>query len=395
LLSGRACCGDGRLFFSKAVSLATNLRVENGWLLYLLPAGGLLTILIYRLLKVTKIGTNQALLSAVTENRVPYWHIPAIFSATCINHLLGGSAGREGAALQMGGGMASLLAKVFKSDENSRRIITVSSMAAFFSALFGTPLGAAVFVLEILFKGKFLAACFAPVVLSSYAAFFASRLLGTTAEQFSLNQPHFSFGLFWKAALIAIAGAFVAVLFCKTLHFTEKSFKKLFKNDYLKIFIGGGVIIFLTILSGTRDYNGSGTAVIERVFAEGEVRYEAFLLKILFTAVTVAAGFKGGEIVPTLFIGSTFGAAAARILGVPIDFGGAVGLAALFCGATNCPIATIVLCCELFGVKGVLYLSLSSLIAFFLSGNAGLYDIEKPHMKNLKRLLILSKKDQP
>ena len=172
---------------------------------------------------------------------------------------------------------------------------------------------------------------------------------------------------------MAVLGAFISFVFCAVMHSTEHLFKRFFKNEYLRIAVGGVIIVLLTALVGNGDYNGGGISVIERIFSDSTVRPEAFLLKILFTAITIAVGFKGGEIVPTLFIGATFGATMGGVLGLDLGLAAAVGIAALFCGVTNCPLATIVLCVEMFGGKGMIFCALSAIISFLLSGTASLY----------------------
>jgi H+/Cl- antiporter ClcA len=291
---------------------------------------------------------------------------------------LGGSAGREGAALQLGGGVATLVGKVFRLDEKSRHVITMCGMGAFFSAIFGTPLGAFVFAIEVVCVGHFSSVAVFPGLVSSVTAFWIAHSLGAEAERFPLNSvPELSFKSFGITLLVALAGALVSVLFCYALHHTSRAFSKWFKNEYLKIAVGGLMIALLTVIVGTGDYNGGGINVIMRIFENGEVRYEAFALKILFTAITVAAGYKGGEIIPTLFIGATLGGALGVLLGISPAFGAALGMAALFCGVTNCPIATILLCIEMFGADGSIYFALAAITSFLLSGYVSLYSSQK------------------
>ena len=173
--------------------------------------------------------------------------------------------------------------------------------------------------------------------------------------------------------VVAAAGALVSILFCWAMHTGAHLFQRFIRNEWLRAAAGGVLVIALSLLCGTADYNGGGIAVIERVFESGAVRPEAFLLKILFTAVTIGAGFKGGEIVPTLFIGATMGGALALVLGMSPAFGAAVGIAALFCGVTNCPLATVLLSIELFGREGALFYMIAAFVSFLLSGYFSLY----------------------
>ena len=375
--------------FAKSISFVTNLRSENGWLLYLLPVGGVLSVIIYKLCRVTDIGTNQVFESVRSKKKVPILLAPAIFAGTLITHMLGGSAGREGAALQLGGSISSLFGKIFKLNEKSQHILTVCGMAALFSALFGTPLGAFVFAIEVVSVGNFCSAAFLPATVSSVTAYFLAHLLGAHAERFNLKAvDEFDMNILWKIVVIAALSAIVSIIFCKLMHFSHEFFKKYIKNEFLRIIVGAGVIIILTLILGTTDYNGGGIDVITRIFETGEVRYEAFILKMIFTAITIGVGFKGGEIVPTFFIGATFGGAVAILIGLNPALGAAVGMAALFCGVTNCPLATIFISFEMFSGEGVIYLALATIISFVISGYVGLYSGQKLMFSKVREEII-------
>ncbi len=366
-------CGSFGALFSKAIAAVTLLRGRYFWLLYLLPVAGGLTVLCYRALRVKGVGTNHVFLSVHTEKKVSIWLAPAVFICSLLTHLCGGSAGREGAALQLGGGTSSLISRIFRLREEERKTLTLCSMAAFFSAIFGTPIGAFIFVLEVTRVERSRAFSALPTLYTSLVAFITAQWWGAHAERFTVDIiPYASLGVMIAVLVIAALGGFLAALFCRSLHAGEKLFHKIFKKDWLMALVGAVLIIALTLLVGTTDYNGGGIDVIERVF-EGNVNNEAFLLKILFTVITVAAGYKGGEIVPTLFIGATFGGAAANVLGLPTGFGAALGMSALFSAATKCPMATLVLCIEMFGGRGAIYYAFAAVIAFLLSGKVGLY----------------------
>lgn len=367
-------CGVFGSAFAKMITFVTEVRGENGWLIFLLPIGGLVTVAVFRGLKVSSVGTNQVLESVRSDKKVSFWLAPAVFVCSCITHLLGGSAGREGAALQLGGGVSSLISRIFKLDRRSSHILTICGMSAFFSAIFGTPLGAAIFAIEVVSVGSICPSAVFPSLVSSLTAFGVANLLDVEAERFPLAEVvSLNVDSMWRVAAIAVVCAIVSVLFCNTLHIAEKQFKKYLKNAYLRAFVGGGLLIILTLIVNTRDYNGGGIDIIHHIFTHGEVKYEAFALKILFTAVTVAAGFKGGEIVPTLFIGATLGGTLSFLVGISPAMGAAVGMAALFCGVTNCPIATIFLCSEMFGGDGIVFFAVATAISFLLSGNVSLY----------------------
>ena len=360
--------------FSKAVAYATALRGENGWLLYLLPLGGLLIVGLYRLCRVSGIGTNEVFESVRAEEGVSILLAPAIFLGTVVTHLLGGSSGREGAALQLGGSVATLFGKLFRLSEQDRHILTMCGMGAVFAAVFGTPMAACVFAVEVVSVGRFCTAALLPCVVSSTSAFGVAQMFGVQPERFPVESvPAFSMEAVWKMLVVAVAGALVSILFCWAMHMGAHLFQHFIRNEWLRAAAGGVLVVALSLLCGTTDYNGGGIDVIERVFESGAVRPEAFLLKILFTAITIGAGFKGGEIVPTLFIGATVGGTLALLIGMNPAFGAAVGIAALFCGVTNCPLATVLLSIELFGGEGALFYMIAAFVSFLLSGYFSLY----------------------
>ncbi len=386
LLIGGTCGVVGALF-SKSIGFVTTLRGEHGWILYLLPLLGILSVALYRLCRVKDIGTNQVLESVRSEQKVSPLLGIAIFTGAALTHLGGGSAGREGAALQLGGSISALFSKLFRLDNPARHILTLCGMGAFFSALFGTPIGAAVFALEVVSVGSVCLAAIFPVFVSSVFAYWVATLFGVYGERFPVAltfSSSVSLEAVWKIAVIAAGAALLSLLFCNALHLSEKWAHKYLKNDYIRILVGGLLVVGLTLLVGTTDYNGGGMQIIEQIFSHGEVRYDAFILKLIFTVITVAAGYKGGEIVPTFFIGATFGGAVSLLLGLDPALGAAAGMAALFCGVTNCPLATLFLSVELFGGNSIVYIALAVAISFLLSGNSSLYSGQKLLSSKLK-----------
>ncbi len=371
-------CGLLGSLFSKVIALVTQLRANSFWFVFLLSFVGLLSVFIFKICKTENQGTSDVFESVHGSAAVSPFLLPTVFIGSVLTHLCGGSAGREGAALQMGGSLSAILTRVFKLNSNQQKILTVAGMAGFFSALFGTPLGAVIFAIEVVRVGKKAFSFAVPTFVSSFSAYAVAILLKVKPERFSLgNALEYDALSIVKIMLISVLAAFLSIGFCRFLEITKNLFKKCFKNTYLRIFVGGAVITLLTLVVGKTDYNGGGIDIIEKIFSENSVKYEAFLFKILFTAITVAAGFKGGEIIPTFFIGATFGGALASLLELSIPLGAAVGMAALFCGVTKCPIATCVLSMEMFGLKGAVYYILSSLLSYLLSGKDNLYDIEK------------------
>ncbi len=373
-----AFCGFVGNIFVKSIAFVTDLRENHSWILYLLVILGIATVGIYKLLKTTGLGTNDVIKNVRTNEKFPPILAVSVFCGTVLSHLGGASVGREGAALQLGGSVGEGVARLYKIDEKYHRILVMSGMAGCFSALFGTPLAASVFVLEVVRIGKKCVDSILPVFVSSIVAFIMANNLGVEPERFSLTEiPEISFDVIWKMLFISTVGAVVSMVFVYSLHLSEKLFKKVISNEFIRIAVGGVIVIVLTKILGTTDYNGGGINVVHNIFTGGEVRYEAFLLKILFTAISVGCGFKGGEIVPTIFIGGTLGETGGLLLGLDPAFSASIGIVALFSGATNCPLATVALACEMFGMEGVGYFAVASLISFALSGKVSLYKGDK------------------
>lgn len=368
-------CGVVGGLFAMAVEGATHLRQHHEFLLYLLPLGGLAIAGLYRLLRLPlSLGTDEIITTVRTQGRVPVQMAPAIFLSTTLTHLLGGSAGREGAALQLGGSLGAAVGDLTHPKADSRRIFELCGMAALFAALFGTPLTAAVFVLEIIEVGKFNHRALLPCVISAVTAALVARFIGAPEEPW-----HLASGLQAVSAVsalqalgVGVACALVAILFCTVMHFSIKHFRKLVKNDFLRILIGGVAVVALTLLVRTRDYNGGGMHVIFAAL-EGNAKPWAFLVKLLFTAVTLSAGFKGGEIVPSFFIGATLGCTVAGLIGMSPALGAALGLVGVFCGVTNAPLAAILLSIELFGAEYLPLFGVVAAVSFMLSGHFSLY----------------------
>lgn len=377
LLSGLIIGVVGTLFYY-CMKYATETRTKYPWLIFFLPVGGMLIVAAYRLLKDEKdSGTNLVLSAIHSGESIPLKMAPLIFLSTVLTHLFGGSAGREGAALQLGGSIGNSLGRQFRFDEKDQHIMIMCGMSAAFSALFGTPLAAAIFSMEVVSVGIMHYSALVPCVISSLVAHGVASYFGIMPEQFTIGLiPDFSILTGAQTALLAVLCAGVSVLFCIALHTSEHLYKKYFKNTYLRIIAGGIIIIALTLLVGSQDYNGAGMFIIERCFENEYVPY-AFLLKILFTALTLGAGFKGGEIVPSFFIGAAFGCLFGNILGFAPTLCTAIGMGAVFCGVTNCPITSLFICFELFGFQGMPYFLLSIAISYMLSGYYGLYRSQK------------------
>lgn len=370
-------CGLVGSAFHLTVDFATGFRAQHQWLVFLLPVGGLAIAFIYRVSKTEGEGTNNIIDSIHDGDKVPILLVPVIFAATAITHLFGGSAGREGAALQIGGGIGYRVGRLLKLDDKDMRLVTLCGMSAVFAALFGTPLTATIFALEVISVGILYYSGLIPCLVASVTAYGVSLLFGIAPMRYSVALSPLELGLALRVCLLAVVCALVSIAFCVAMHKTEQFAAKLVKNIYLRAFIGGIIVIALTLIVGSESYNGIGTDVIASALGEGKAPTWGFLLKIIFTAVTIGFGFKGGEIVPTFFIGSTFGCVIGTLIGLDPGFAAALGLVSLFCGAVNCPIASIFLSIELFGAGGIVYFAVACAVSFALSGYFGLYSSQK------------------
>ena len=379
-----ALCGVIGSAFHIGVHHAAELRGAHPWLLWCLPRLGLVIVGFYKLTKTEGQGTNDIIDEVSQGKGLSLWLLPAIFLGTVLTHLGGGSAGREGAALQMGGTIGYHTGRLFRLDDRDMRTATMAGMAAFFSALFGTPLAATVFAMAVISIGVMYHAAFIPCLTASLMAFGVSLVMGVEPTRFTVDMPALGVGLLLRVAVLAVLCALVSVLFCRTIHFAEHQMQKRIPNPWVRVAFGGVAIVALTYLCGTADYNGAGMGVITAAVEQGTARPEAFLLKLLFTAVTLSAGFKGGEVVPSFFVGAAFGCVAGPLLGIPAGFAAALGLIGVFCGATNCPIASIFLAVELFGDGGLLYFALVCGVSYMLSGYNGLYSSQTILYSKLK-----------
>jgi len=384
------CIGVVGAIFHFAIEYATEFRVEHSWILYCLPIGGIFIVLWYRFLKMGKDpGTNFILTGVRANDRVSARMAPAIFLSTVITHLVGGSAGREGAALQLGGSLGASFGRILKLDEKDERVITMCGMSAAFAALFGTPITAVIFSMEVITVGVMHYSAMVPCVIAALIGAGVAKSLGIEPTSFTLSGIPDSITVLdsTKVILLALVCAGLSVVFCTTMKMVSRGYQKYFPNIMVRAIVGGILVLLLTFLVGNHDYNGAGMNVIVRA-TQGDTKTTAFLWKILFTALTLGAGFKGGEIVPALFIGSTFGNVFGRFIGMSPSFGAGIGMVALFCGVTNCPLTSFILCLEIFGGKGLGYYALACAISYMLSGYYGLYSEQKIMYSKLKPVFI-------
>lgn len=362
-------------FFGRLLHLTQEIRGQYPWIVYLLPVSGLLIVWLCHFAgRAMNAGTNLIINTVRGQDKVPAMVAPLIFVTTVLTHLFGGSAGREGAALQLGGSLGSWMGGLFKLDESGRRIALMCGMSAAFSALFGTPLAATIFSMELFSIGIMYYAALAPCALAAVLASRVALHCGLAPERFHIPDPLDSVNVPDVLRVLALAAlcAGLSILVCLVLHGTSHLMRTRIPNPYLRALIGGTAVILITLALDTRDYMGAGVNIIERAL-EGQAAPGAFFWKLLLTAVTLSAGFRGGEIVPTLFIGATFGCTVGPWLGIPAPFAAAVGMTSLFCGVTNCPITALLITLELFGFTSPPYFLLALAVSYSLSGYYSLY----------------------
>ena len=365
--------------FGLSMRFVVETRSKTKWLIFLLPVGAVLITFIYKkVLKVKDSGTNTVIAAIQSDERLPFRLAPLIFVATLITHFVGGSAGREGAALQMGGAIGNGIGRALKLNSTNKKTMIMCGMSAAFSALFGTPMAAAIFSMEVISVGIMHYAALVPCVISSLVARYIAAYFGLGSEIYEIQLiPAFTVKSAIMISLFAIVCGFASILFCTMLHKYEEFLASKVPNPYIKAVIGGTSVLLLTLIVGNQTYNSTGSAIIASCFTGASISLCTFILKMVFTTLTLSCGYKGGEIVPTLFIGATLGAAVGQLIGVSPSLLAAVGMGALFCGVTNCPISSLLICFELFGYEPMPYFLLAVAFSYWVSGYTGLYRAQK------------------
>ena len=365
--------------FGHTLIAVNNFRAAHPMIILGLPFAGLAIVFLYRYFKdQDDRGTNMVIASIHSSTGIPFRMAPLIFVTTVITHLFGGSAGREGAAIQLGGSIANRMGRKLKLSQNDQHIIVMCGMSAGFSALFGTPMAATLFSLEVISVGIMHYSALVPCVTASMIAHFIADFLRMPPEVFPIAAvPEIGAALFFKAVLMGAVFGVCSIVFCMIMHQTEHLLAHHLKNPYIKIFASGCAILVLCGLMGSDMYLGSGMGIIEHIFHEGETETFAFLLKMIFTALTIGAGFKGGEIVPSLTIGAAMGCVIAPLFGFDVSLAAAMGMIGVFCGVTNCPITSLLISFELFGFAGMPYYLTTVAVSYMLSGYYGLYHAQR------------------
>ncbi len=404
--------GSASAFFLWALEWVTDLRLEHGWLLFLLPIGGFGIGWIYHHLGKDAEGGNNTLLEHIHEpgGGVTVRMAPLVLVGTLATHLFGGSAGREGTAVQMGGSLASACGKLFKLGRENMRMILMAGVAAGFGSVFGTPLAGAIFAMEVLVIGHIQYQALIPVLVASLVGDATCSAWGIqhTAYHIAITEGDsghtlLNFPLLGWTVLAAAVCGLVSQFFSEFIHLLQSGWKKAIPYAPLRPVAGGVAVIALTYLVGTRDYLGlgvhssdPGAVTIVSAFHAGGAGAWSWWWKLLFTVVTLSAGFKGGEVTPLFYIGATLGNALAMLTGAPVDLLAGVGFIAVFAGASNTPLACTVMGIELFGAHYAAYFATACFVAYYFSGHSGIYGAQRigvPKRSQQGRLAGLALRD--
>ncbi|MCR6106648.1 voltage-gated chloride channel family protein [Salipaludibacillus agaradhaerens] len=367
--------GSASALFLASLDWATNLRNNTPILLFFLPLAGVIVSYVYMKYGATAGKGNNLILEQIHNSKdgVPLRMAPLVLFGTVMTHLFGGSAGREGTAVQMGSSLADAVWKRLKLSMTDRKIILICGISAGFGSVFGTPLAGTIFALEVLVFGIIR---YRALIPSFFAALIGDRVTtawGIPHTHYSLGViPEFSVVLLLKIIVAAIIFGLTALLFSKMSQGFKTLFSAYFKNPMIKSFVGGSIVVIVVLILGTRDYIGLSLPLIHESF-EGEVSPLSFFWKTLLTTITLGAGFQGGEVTPLFTIGATLGNTLSSYLGIPTAFLAGLGFIAVFAGATNTPFACFVMGIELFGADAAIYLFTACAISYMFSGHTGIY----------------------
>lgn len=368
-------CGSASAFFLVALERITQYREHNNWIIWFLPMGGLLIGLCYHYWGTDVVKGNNLLLEEYEnpQKTIPLKMASLVLISTLITHLFGGSAGREGTAVQMGGAIADQFTRIFKFDSSDRKTLIILGISASFASVFGTPLAGALFALEVLYFSKINFRSIILSFLTAYIAYFTVEFWQVTHTHYSIPIiPEITFtSLFW-VILVSILFGLAAMLFSRSTHFWGHLFSKTIQFPPLRPFIGGIILVLAIHFIQTTKYIGLGIPTIIDSFSNPSASYD-FILKILFTGFTLGAGFKGGEVTPLFFVGAALGSTLSNIVPLPIALLAGMGFVAVFSGATHTPIACTVMGMELFGIESGIFIGISCIIAYFSSGSEGIY----------------------
>lgn len=373
-------CGVASAVFLALLDAAMDFRGQHPGIVFLLPLAGLAIGAVYARWGEPIRGGNNLVIDTVHEGdrQIPLRMAPMVLMGTVLTHLFGGSAGREGTAVQMGGSLADAIAHRFRVDASTRRELLAAGMAGGFGSVFGTPIAGAVFGLEVVCVGRMGYEALLPALVASVVGDLVTRGLGIghTVYPSPVALPLSALVLV-KWLVFAAAVALVSVVFVEGMHLLKRVLEKRLPRLPLRMATGGLAVVGLWLLVGTDDYLGLGVPTIVRAFMDPSLPVSAFALKLLFTVVTLGSGFLGGEVTPLFFIGAALGNVLARLLGLPVDLGAAVGMAALFAAAANTPLALSIMAVELVGASVLPHVAIVAAVAYLLTGHRGIYPSQR------------------
>ncbi len=369
-------CGAASALFLRALEWATEFRGSHESIVYLLPVAGLLVGWFYERFGTAIAGGNNLIIDTIHDDgpRLPLRMAPMVLVGTVLTHLFGGSAGREGTAVQMGASLSDSLLRRLSLSGPLRRQVLAAGVAGGFGSVFGTPIAGALFGLEFVVLGRIEYEALLPALTASVVGDLTTRRLGIAHSHYpSPASLALSPLLLLKWLVFALALSLATRAFIELLHFLKKQGQRRIPRLPLRMFVGGVVVVGLWRLVGSSDYLGLGVPTILRAFSDPNLPWFAFALKIVFTAVTLGAGFLGGEVTPLFFVGAALGNLLARLLGLPLALGAGVGLAAVFAAAANTPLALSVMAVELLGAAMFPHAAIVCVVCYLLTGQRSIY----------------------
>jgi H+/Cl- antiporter ClcA len=370
--------GTASAGFLYSLDWVTAYRESHLWIIALLPIGGLGIGLLYHYYGKDIQGGNNVLIESIQTptKTIPFKMVPFIYIGTIVTHLLGGSAGREGTALQIAGAIADQWSKPLRLTTDDRKILLIASIAAGFGAVFGTPLAGAIFALELAFIGRVKYNALWPSFAVAIIADRVTLLWNISHNHYPIQGiPTISYTNILYVILAGLVFGFGAKAFIYGMHWTSKLFKSFIKYPPLRPFVGGVLLVIIIWLWGTTKYIGLGIPTITLSFHQ-QLEWYDFAIKMGLTILTLAAGFKGGEVTPLFFIGAALGNALSLFIPLPMSLLAGMGFVAVFAGATNTPLACCMMAIELFGIECGLYTSIACVLAYIASGHRSIYKLQ-------------------